>query len=46
MPPKRNNAQGEPATEEPGDARVELVVGEVTKLKAVVEELVAQSLQN
>ncbi|WVZ05471.1 hypothetical protein V8G54_018817 [Vigna mungo] len=43
MPPRKNNVQGEPASEE---NEAELIVGEVAKLKAVVEELVAQSLQS
>jgi len=46
MPPRKNTALGEPAAKEHGDTRVEFVAGEVTKLKAVVDELVAQSLQN
>lgn len=47
MPPKKNNTtQGEPAAEENDETKVGFVAGEVTKLKAVVEELVAQSLQN
>lgn len=46
MPPRRNNAPGEPVAEESDDAKVEFVAGEVTKLKAIVEELVVQSLQN
>ncbi|WVZ07231.1 hypothetical protein V8G54_020577 [Vigna mungo] len=38
----KNNAQGEPTVEE---NEADLVVGEVVKLKAVVEELVAQSFK-
>jgi len=41
MPPRKNTASGEPAVEEYGDTRVEFVAGEVTKLKVVVDELVA-----
>ena len=46
MPPRKNIASGEPAAKKHGDMRVEFVAGEVTKLKAVVDELVAQSLQH
>ncbi|WVZ24507.1 hypothetical protein V8G54_003051 [Vigna mungo] len=47
MPPKKNNTtQGEQAAEENEETKIGFVAGEVTKLKAVVEELVAQSLQN
>ncbi|WVY95366.1 hypothetical protein V8G54_034454 [Vigna mungo] len=46
MPPKKNNTQGEPIAEENDEPKVGFVAGEVTKLKAVVEELVAKLLQN